>query len=224
MNPNDIQQWLVSHQNDYAAVRQRLESVRNVVLRGRLECAANILERAYVNAVLSIQTAKDRHESAFAAYYASDKVSLKDAALQTVYGGHKKNWLKRTFENVEWESLVLAIRNHAENDRYAELLDVIDDQLVGVAHRKGAFMLAMSGMHEYMCIDSNVANYAGLEESAGDSLSFKNGQEYLDVCDEIYAEIGNPWIPPFIVQWAIYDAERDEHARHMVYFNEVLGR
>jgi hypothetical protein len=225
MEIREIRDWIVSHQQDYASVRGRLEAVRNVLLRGRIECAAAILERSYVNAVLSIRTAKDRHEKAFVAYYSSDDVSLKDAALMTVYGGNKMNWLERTFESVDWEALALAVRAHVRNERYADLLEAVDDQLVGVSHRKGAFMLAMCGLYEYMCIDSNVANHAGLEDSEDNSLTFKNADAYLDKCAEIKDEIAeNPWIPPFIVQWAIYDAERGEHARHMVYFNEVFRR
>lgn len=225
MEPQEIQNWLVSHNSDYGKVRERLEAVRNIVLDGRLKCAARVLERAYVNAVLSIRTDKDRHEPAFVAYYRGN-LSLKDAALETVYGGNKKNWLRRTFDSVDWDMLALAVRAHVREGRYAELLEAVDDNLIGVSHRKGAFMLAMSGLYEFMCIDSNVANHAGLEDSEDNSLTFKNADEYLDKCDEIRREIvgDNPWIPPFIVQWAIYDAERGEHARHMVYFNEVFGR
>jgi hypothetical protein len=77
-----------------------------------------------------------------------------------------------------------------------------------------------------MCIDSNVARHAGLEDTEDNSLTFNSADDYLAKCEEIRHSIvgDNPWIPPFIVQWAIYDAERGEHARHMVYFNEVFGR
>jgi hypothetical protein len=224
MDSNKIRDWLVSHQEDYASVRERLEAVRNIVFHGRIECAADVLEKAYVNAVMSIRTDLDRHEPAFVAYYRGD-ASLKEASLQTVYGGQKARWMYNTFSDVDWEVLARAVRSHVRAGRYAELLDTVDDKLTGVAHRKGAFMLAMSGIYEYMCVDSNVARYAGLDESdSGSSLSFTNASEYLDKCQEIHESVGNPYVPPFIVQWAIYDCERGEHARHMVYFNEVFRR
>jgi hypothetical protein len=225
MQSQEVQDWLVSHNSDYAAVRGRLEAVRNVVLRGRLESAAKVLEKSYVNAVLSIRTDKDRHEKAFVAYY-SGGISLKEAALKTVYGGNKKNWLRRTFDSVDWKNVAMAVRAHMERGRHADLLEAITDNLVGVSHRKGSFMLAMSGLYEFMCVDSNVANFAGLEESEDNSLTFKNAREYMDVCDTIRESVvgKNPWVPPFIVQWAIYDAMRGEHSRHMVFFNEVLEK
>lgn len=222
----DVQDWLVSHQEDYAAVRGRLEAVRNVVLRGRLECAATVLKKAYVFSVFSQRTDRARHENAFIAHYAGG-LDLKEASLQTVYGGQKYGWIDRTFQSVDWENLALVVRSHVRAERWATLLDAIDNNLVGVAHRKGAFMLAMSGLYEYMCIDSNVARYAGYEESdSGQSLSFDSGEKYLAACEEIRKGVvnNNPWIPPFIVQWAIYDFEQGEHARHMPYFTEVLGQ
>ena len=223
MEPTNIQDWLVSHNSDYAKVRDRLAAVRNVVLRGRLEAAADILERSYVNAVLSIRTKKDRHEAAFVGYYTGG-LSLKEAALETVYGGNKKDWLRRTFDSVDWQTLALAVRAHHRNGRHAAMQEAVDENLIGVSYRKGAFMLAMCGLWEFMCVDSNVAHYARLEESNGNALDFNSAEAYMATCHEIVAEVGNPWLPPFIVQWAIYDAQRGEHARHMVYFNEVMSR
>jgi hypothetical protein len=42
-----------------------------------------------------------------------------------------------------------------------------------------------------------------------------------DVREKIVNE--NPWISNFIIQWAIYDFERGEHARHMPFYRSVLA-
>jgi hypothetical protein len=109
------------------------------------------------------------------------------------------------------------------HERHADLLQAIVDNLVGVSYRKAGFMLAMAGLHEYMCIDSNVARATGVEVE--DSNDFSSASHYMDVCSEIYREVvGNNYLVPlFVVQWAIYDFERGEHARHMPYFREVLA-
>jgi len=210
-----LQKWYQSHRSDYENTKDRLAAVRNIVEHGPISEAADVLEKAYVFAVLSIKTERDRHESAFVTYYNSD-MTLKEAALETVYGGNKKNWLRRTFDRVNWEDLAIAVRSHARNDRYATLLDVIDNSLVGVSHRKASFMLAMSGFTEYMCIDSNVGRYAGVEEQSGSTT-----EEYMSLCDKINDGAGIDE-SPFVTQWAIYDYERGEHARHMVYFNIIF--
>ena len=222
MTDSNIKKWIASHNSDYAAVRDRLDAVRNVLLNGRIDAAATVLEKAYMFAVLSIKTSNEQHERAFTAHYGGE-LNRKDACLETVYGGHKASWSARTFDTVDWETLALAVRSHVSEGRYGTLLDVVDDNLVGVAHRKGAFMLAMSGLHEYLCIDSNVARYGGFEDSReGSSLSFNNAQAYFEACEEIQEQAGIGNLPPFIVQWAIYDFERGEHARHMAFFREVL--
>ena len=219
-----VQDWIVKHNEDYGAVRDRLTAVRNVVLRGPLEAAGSVLEKAYTFAVMSIRTKRDRHERAFTAHYSGD-VSLKEASLMTVYGGQKFGWIQRTQDAVDWEDLVIAVRSHVRGGRYATLLEAINDNLIGVAHRKGGFMLAMSGLWEYMCIDSNVASFAGYEDTSDNTLEFDSAKAYLDACSEICEEItgGNPYLPPFIVQWAIYDFENGHHADHLPFFREVIG-
>jgi thermostable 8-oxoguanine DNA glycosylase len=213
----ELKQWIVKHNSDYAKVRERLEYVRNIVLNGRIDAAADILERSYMFGVLSIQTQKDRHESAFVAHY-SGNVSRKEAALQTVYGGNKKRWIAKTFENVNWELLAIAVRYHHKNDNYSKLLDVVVNNVTGVSHRKGSFMLAMCGLHEYMCIDSNVGNYGNIDPND----EYYSSESYFDTCKDICDSVGINYLPAFILQWAIYDFERGEHSRHMTYFNEIL--
>jgi len=209
--------WVESHKSDYAAVSERLNAVRNVVMYGTLKDAADVLEKSYMFAVLSIQTECSRHESAFVGHYTGD-LTCKEAALETVYGGHKSNWMARTFENNDFKQLVQAVRSHAKNGRWATLLDVMTDNVVGVAERKASFMLAMCGFTEFMCIDSNVGRYGGIDADT----EFYSAEAYFDACETIREKSGIDGFAPFLVQWAIYDFERGEHARHMIYFNEVL--
>lgn len=212
-----VRQWIMAHNSDYARTRDRLEYVRNVVLNGRIDAAVGILKKSYLFAVMSIKTERERHERAFTAYHASD-MGLKDACLETVYGGQKYGWIERTFDSVDWDLLVRSIRANVPNGHYAELLNAVVDNCVGVSYRKGSFMLAMAGMYEFMCVDSNVARYAGIDKKH----EFDDAREYMQACREIVDGIDMP-MPPFMVQWAIYDFERGEHARHMPYFREAVG-
>jgi len=218
MNPQKIQNQLTTHMRDYASVSLRLESCKNVILNGRLDSAASMLRKSYVNAVMSIQTAKDRHETAYSMW--QNGMELKNACLETVYGGQKHGWMQRTFDKTNWKMLVLAIRNHYSNDRIVKLLEVIENNLVGVSYTKGSFVLAMVGFTEYMCIDSNCKNFLGIEGR----INHKNAKEYMDMVYDVREKIvnKNPWISNFIVQWAIYDHERGEHARHMPFYRSVL--
>jgi len=229
---DDITTWFENHATDYQTVLRRLERTRSVLLNGDISDTADVLEKAYVNAVLSIRTDKDRHERAFTAFYANGGDTetaretegehvrtLEDAALETVYGGNKRDWLRRTFDSTDWTTLARAVRLHAEHGRWATLLDTVVEHLTGVAHRKAAFMLSMSGLYEFGCIDSNVARYAELDEDEGDALSFNSAEEYMNTCSEVFNTVPTD-LPPFVKQWAIYDFERGEHPRHMAFFHE----
>jgi len=210
-----LSDWLENHRTDYEAVSDRLAAVNGTVQFGTIHESAEILEKSYMFAVLSIKTERDRHENAFVGHYTGD-LSRKDAALETVYGGHKKNWIADTFESVNWVDFASAVRYHAQNCNWEQLLEVTVSNLKGVSYRKASFMLAMVGFTEYMCIDSNVGRYAGIEADT----EFYCAESYMNECREIYDDIDSE-LSPFLIQWAIYDFERGEHARHMVFFNEL---
>jgi hypothetical protein len=204
-----------------------------VLLGGSVAESADLLQKSYLFAVLSIRTELNQHERAFTAFYAnggdtetvgetSGEVvrTLEDAALETIYGGNKLWWIRDTFDAADWEAFARAVRSHVENERWETLLETVVENFKGVSYRKGAFMLALSGLHEFGCIDSHVADYTGFEESKGNSLTFTSATDYLDTCDEIFGAIPSEW-PKFVKQWAIYDYERGEHAPHRAFYAEL---
>lgn len=216
---DNLRTWFDAHERDYQSVLARLHEHRTTLLEGSISDAADMLKKSYDNAVLSIKTEKDRHERAFTGLYAGN-LSRKDAALETVYGGNKKNWLARTHNTVDWRNVALAVRAHARERRWSDCLDAVVDNLVGVSYRKASFMLAMVGLYEYACVDSNVAQFAGLEESEGSALEFDDAADYMATCNEIFTELPVD-APLFVIQWAVYDYQRGEHARHMAFYREL---
>jgi hypothetical protein len=101
-----------------------------------------------------------------------------------------------------------------KNDEWEALLGM-QSELVGVSHTKWSFTLCMCGVTELACFDSNTRNFFDIDKRAGSSAA-----DYFDMIDmlekktDISAE-------PFIIQWAIYDYERGEHARHMPFFRNI---
>jgi hypothetical protein len=216
-----LEGWMSDHHPDYVQSLTRAEKTRTLLLSGTVEKAEEILRNGYVFAVFSIQTGLERHERSFTEWASGS--DLGKAAAGTVYGNQKTEWITNGFENTEWDLLAEAVRCHAREGRFEELLEVVVDELKGVSYRKASFMLAMSGLYEYICVDSNVANFAGLEESTGNALNFTSSKDYFETCEEIIGEIPNPLgMPPFLIQWAIYDYQREEHARHTAFYREVL--
>lgn len=216
-----LEQWMYDHRIDYATVLSRVEKTKTLLLSSRYKEAGNLLRYAYIWSVMSIRTGLDRHERAFARW--CNGASLSEAAQDTVYGYQKAGWMEETMDSNGWAELASAVRYHHGNSSDETLLDVIVENLKGVSYRKGGFMLASAGLSRFMCIDSHVARYAGLDESEGSALEFADAADYLATCDSLLTETPNPYnFPPFLVQWAIFDWQRGEHRTHMPFYREVL--
>jgi len=219
----DLTTWISDHYTDYVSSLTRVEKTRTLLLSGSPDRAGSILQRSYIFAVFSIKTPLERHERAFT-QWAVETADLKEACEGTVYGNQKYGWVKDTLVETDWECLAQATRRHIENERYGELLECITDKLKGVSYRKGAFMLAMAGCYEFICIDSHLAEFAGYEESDnGATLEFSSAEDYFETCQEVLDQIPNPHnLPPFLQQWSVYDWMRGEHAMHNAFYREVL--
>jgi len=217
----ELQPWIQNHYPDYVSALRRVEKTRTLLLSGSPEKAGEILRKAYVFAVLSIRTGLERHEKGFTQW--SSGMDIREAAKETVYPNQKANWMEETFRSVDWNQFGKAVQCHFEKGRHETVLDLVVDKLKGTSYRKGGFVLSMSGGYEFMCIDSHVADFAGLEDHTGNSLSFNSAGGYLNQCSKVVAKLPNPLnFPPFLLQWAIYDWQRSEHARHIAFYREVL--
>jgi hypothetical protein len=213
-------EWANNHAVEYGKVLFRLGDVRSIMMQGSTEAAVEVIRRSYINSVLSIRTNVERHEQAFVGYFSGD-MTLDEAAGTTVFGNNKTKWIEEGLRSTAWRDLIEGIRSGIEDGELASVLELVVTTLKGVSYRKGAFTLAMCGFHEFMCIDSHVASYAGLEQTESNRLEFTDARAYLDECQRIIDDSQVPY-PPFIVQWVIFDLDRGEHSPHMAFFREVL--
>jgi hypothetical protein len=210
---NPLVSWYNRHESDYNAVKNRLNRTRETLVSSDMDTAISMFKTSCVNAVMSIQTDKDRHERAFTAHYAGDK-SLKEACLMTVYGGQKYEWLQRSFDSFDFERCAMLLQDH----KNYLALEHLCDNFTGLSHRKASFTLAMLGFQSNMCIDSNVAKYTDVSIPR----EFDDLRHYRKVCSRVYEHSGLIDQSPFMVQWCLYDIQRGEHARHLPFYRELL--
>lgn len=209
---DDLKQWYENHKEDYEAVRERLFSARQTLLYGSIKHAAENLRLSYLNAVFSIQTDKDRHERAFTAYVRG--FGVEEAAGMTVYPNQKTDWINRTMDKTDWERVAKEVRSAVKNEELEHLISMESD-LTGVSHTKWSFTLCMCGVYELACFDSNTRNFFDIDKRAGNSAA-----DYMDMINMLQNETDIS-AEPFIIQWAVYDYERGEHARHMPFFRNI---
>lgn len=205
-----LKDWYIRHQEDYNQVRNRLQKCRNILLHGDISSAVSLVKKGIINAIFSIRTELSQHEAAYMAWQNGDK-SLAAAARDTLYGNRKAKQLQRqnldiiareTVETVRQEGAWVGVRH-------------LKDRMRGLGVRKAPFALSMCGCWELMCFDSNVSNYFNVEIDS--KMSLDKYQELVeDACQAVEIEA-----KPFIIQWACYDFERGEHARHIAFFNSV---
>jgi hypothetical protein len=208
--------WYEYHREDYQSVKERLRMCRNVMLHGPIEAAADMLRKSTVNAVLSIQTQRDRHESAFTAYYSGD-VRLEKAAGMTVYGNQKARWLHESLATFDFQGAVRVLRSPVKGDapNAQAALGDLEDTFKGLGWTKAAFSLAMCGIWELACPDTRTKQQIGYDGRINSRDDFSQA---LNMIDDIL-DIDEPL---FIKQWVLYDYQEGEHARHMPFFREAI--
>lgn len=208
-----LEWWYEYHREDYAAVKERLTWCRNVMLRGRLESASRMLRLSCVNAVLSIQTPRERHERAFTAYCAAN-TSVEQAAGMTLYGNQKAEWLHHSFATFDFEECVSILRQDSEKS-VDNALQYIVDNFKGLSYVKAGFALAMCGVWELACPDTRCRQFLDIDDR------IRTATDYVQACQMIDDSLDCEE-PRFIKQWAMYDYQEQEHARHMPFFVEAL--
>lgn len=205
--------WYNRHKEDYEAVRERLSKTRTRLETTDLDTAARMVEKSCVNAVLSIQTDKDRHERAFTAHYAGDK-TLAEAARMTVYGETKATRLTRMRDEFNFTVVASKLRDGDVTKAHEYLVE----NYTGLAEIKAAFVLAMLGYDRLMCLDTNVQSVSDVEIPR----SFSGSDAYFDVCKNVHESTSLAHIEPFICQWAMYNFSRGEFNAHLPFYREVL--
>jgi hypothetical protein len=131
-----------------------------------------------------------------------------------VYPNQKTDWINRTMAKTDWVEVAKEVRAYVKNDQWEALLGMESD-LVGVSHTKWSFTLCMCGVTELACFDTNVRQFFGLDKRVGSSAA-----DYLDLINMLQDQTDIS-AEPFVIQWAIYDYERGEHARHMPFFRNI---
>lgn len=204
---------------DYEAVERKLRKLRKVFVLGEREQAAHNLRHAYHFALFSIQTPLPRHEEAYR-LWAEDGRTVEEACGvgKSLWPNRKARQASATDSRVRWSELVEDVKRLVVENKIRELME-LQERLVGVSYNKWGFTLAMSGIWEAICMDTNVKNHFGIDQRldmrAADGLDW-----YMGVRELIQAQVPAD-VPAFIAQWVIFDYERGEHSSHETFFDTV---
>lgn len=208
-----VEAWYTTHQNEYDLVEERLSSINQKFLESDRNTQTQMLRYSYTFAVMSIQTRVEDHEKAFVEYV--NGADIYEAVRGTNFGGDeaKGAWIRKTFSDPAHFTDVI---NLLENGKVDDAHKYMIDEWTGVSSVKAAFVLAMLGFTQKMCLDVNMMNLFNLEDRKTVVV-----ERYDSWCQEIVDMHPEIDVDPFILQWVCFDYQRGVHSTHEVFFEAL---
>lgn len=211
-----VRQWYEDRQVEYAMTDKRLTDTRAKFISADFHESLDMLEKSYVNAVISQQNTVEIYEPAFR-QWAIEGESPYRAFESVNYGRQKIGWISDGLDNTK------AFRRGVDLLKKRQVHDFVRlfaEEVKGVSHMKASFTAAMLGFTEAMCLDTNVCQSVGLDRRAAVDLS--NYQEYRELCDQVTDMFEDLQLSPFMLQWVLFDFNKGYHSPHKVWF-EAMG-
>jgi endonuclease III len=207
------------NQDIYDRIHEHVEATTDAFATASRTRQSDLLNRAVTFALISSQTRISRHERGYL-----NVVDLDEMRRDTVahaLRAHAVNYHKNKARYI--------MHNRTEPDT-ARVLDAysvgnldamhraIQDEYLGVGLRKAGFAMALTVSTDKMCVDTHVAQMAGIEPD-----DIYNGvvvDRYETQCERIRQQ----WptladeLSPFMCQWVVFDAEMDTVTTHDAWF------
>lgn len=203
-NNKSVAEWVRNNADHYDKTAARLAATKERFLSAERDVQFDMLHKSRAFAVLSIQTKVHKHELAYAKWLINGEVS-KD----TMYHNTKADYL----QDIDMSAYHRAI-DMLEDGEVEEAWLVIANDFKGTAYVKAAFVLAMLGFENMLCVDSNVAKRCGFDRC-------RTKSEYLQFRAEIRRRYSHLDMSTFMTQWAIFDCERGVPSTHRIWFDSV---
>jgi len=176
-----------------------------------------LLNQAVTFALISAQTSVPIHEKGYLnALEASDFNEIEDGLLDAGvnYYRNKAKYIYYNMTEPDYEHVL----DLYDEGRINEMHRAIADEFKGVSTRKAAYAMAKVVTTDKMCIDTHVAQRAGIEPD-----EIYNGvvvDKYEQQCDEIIEQ----WpdlrenLGQFMFQWVVFDSNRETVTTHDAWF------
>lgn len=205
-------EWYREHRDHYDKVMKKLDDVRNRFEKSDRETMRDMFLASYEFAVISVQTPVSIHEKAWSAIRTGD-ADVAEALQEVNYWKNKTKYITESRTKFEKIDEVIDLLREGNID---EAHKVLIDDFLGVGAAKAAFTLAMLGYTSKMCLDTNVKQICELD----DVYSGVVVDKYEKCCNQVRdtSEIR----PSFLLQWVLFDMNRNKVTSHDVYFNHQL--
>lgn len=176
-----------------------------------------LLNQAVSFALISAQTAVKQHEKGYLQTVGAMSLDEMEQGLLDAGVNYYKNKAKYLFYNMTEPDYDRVLDLYDEG-RLDEMHRAIADEFKGVGLRKAAFAMALVVTTEKGCVDTHVAQQAGI-----DSDDIYNGvvvEKYEQQWDEIlglWPELSDR-LSKFMYQWVVFDSHMNTVTTHDTWF------
>lgn len=204
------------HENKavYDDIEDQLDTIYDTIMHDSETVAKTLLYLGDVFAIVSVQTHVSAHEQAFTRVVGLNTREEIVEVLRTVrgpnnqpvmYHNYKSDYLMDALTSVDYDRQLELFRAR----KFDELHRFKVDNVKGLRMAKASFALAMCGVTDRMCVDSNVARLFGYDwDDVPDTVVV---ERYHAFCDELVAKA--PALARrtnrFLFQWVAFDLARD---------------
>lgn len=220
-----------AHRAVYDGIEAQLDRVHEAVCEAPRLVAKTLLFMADTYAIISASTSVGVHELAFVEAVAegtpagieralTETRARGDQSWAVVYHNNKARYIADNLESVDYDRHLDAFRA-GEVDRLHRLKV---DEVTGLGVNKAGFSLAMCGITEKMCVDTNVARFAGLDpdEDVPETVVIDRWEAFCaDLREGIDTIVHEDGVSPYLWQWVAFNARRGTVETHDPWFLTV---
>jgi len=178
------------HRDSYEQIASQLEAVRHAFESAPPAVQNSMLLDSTVYAVMSVQNSVDVLDRAFRAYSRIETDTLVGSdELQSVaqhlnYGQNKRRYIEHNAELISGDvGDRIVTQLTADEGSVWTAIETIQADCLGVSWIKAAFVPAMLGYTDAMCIDTNVAQMVSAEHVV--ATGYSNGDDYREAVEAV---------------------------------------
>ena len=216
---DDVVDQFIRHRRQYRRIQDNLWETYDYFDRVGRDRRAELLNQAVTFALISAQCGVAQHEAGYVNVLSVGSDQTVGEALRDAGVNYWRNKARYIEHNHSEKPDVDRVLDHYANGRIDRMHRAIADEYLGVGLRKAAFAMALCVTDQKMCIDTHVAESAGL-----DADSVYNGvvvDRYERQCEHVlaqYPRLCDMTGSRFLSQWVCFDAQRGAITQHDPWF------
>jgi len=200
---NAVREHYQANAAEYRRITERLHLVRGAFLAANRERQYELLKKAYVYATMTVNAPVWAANEAYGRWLTSDdyREAVTDTGAQI---NQKADHVEQTLDN--WHDNADPVIGLIEDENYREAAE--QARSFGFLGRvKSRFAIALL-TGKTACLDTHTKSFV---RGGNDRIKYPNAEDYNAVVDKVSAIL--PEKPRFVVQWTVFDFEREKTAR-----------